>query len=334
MPVELDSIERAAVQKYDLAWPEVDEDGYTLLTAGLSTFADSVDDDTWGANQHMQRLLSSGEGEAMNALREHWDRVRAQDLTPVAGAARALAAAVSPLTTVIAELKASVVAAAARMAADDTAALTAAAAAPGAPAAAAARNAILAQRANARYGSVVENLLTSLRSVLADPAVIALENVPDDLAGGAGGRGGSTGARWSEVFGGAGSGAEKGFGGSVGGGAAGGMPPGRAIGGVLRVDHEEHELAAGRIREIGLKVRGETTAELNAAVGDHGSVKSSGSFAIDLAQSVDLVLDRLSTATTAIGGHLSGALPDAILQVSNSQQDTDEGNRQRMAQLD
>ncbi|MFE6057400.1 hypothetical protein [Streptomyces sp. NPDC056431] len=331
MAAEVGSVAWAAIQKYDLSWPEVDEDGYALLAAGLQAFAELVDDDTWAANQHMQRLLSSGEGEAMNALKEHWDRIKGQDMTPIAGAARVLASAVSPLPTVIAELKSSIVSVAARMAAQETFALAQAAGSPAAPAAVAQANAKTAQATDSTYRSVVENLWTSLQSVRKDPSVIALENVPADLAGTSGGGGGS---RWKDAFDQAGSGAEKGVGSGIGAGATGGAAPGRAIGGFLRVNHEEHRLAAGKIAEVGLKVRGETTAKLNAAVGDHGTVKSSGSLATDLAQVVDLVLDRLSTATAAIGHHLSGALPDAILLVSSSQQDTDDGNRQRMAQLD
>ncbi|MET9538217.1 hypothetical protein ABZY16_12015 [Streptomyces sp. NPDC006553] len=334
MTVEVDGIAWAAIQKYGLSWPEVDEDGYALLAADLQGFAELVDDDVWAANQHMQRLLSSGEGEAMNALKDHWDRVKGQDMTPVAGAARALASAVGPLPTAIAGLKLSTVSTAARLAANDTAAWAGAAADPGAPAAAAAANATTAQQVDSQYRSAVEDLWTSLRSVLKDPNVTALENIPTDLAGTSGGSGGSGGSRWKDILDGAGGGAEKGIGGGIGAGATGGAVPGRAIGAFLKVDHEEHRLAAGKIAEVGIEVRGETTAKLNAAVGDHGTVKSSGSLATDLAQAIDLVLDRLSTATTAVGNHLSGALPDAILLVSSSQQDTDDGNRQRMAQLD
>ncbi|WP_055601544.1 hypothetical protein [Streptomyces aureus] len=335
MGIELDGATRLVVQRYGLSWPEVDEDGYALLTANLDSFAALVEEDTAVAGRHMERLLPSGKGEAINALAEHWDRVKRDDMTPLGASARALALRVKDLPTTIAALKLSVVHTAGALAAEEAGAGLAGGVGPAVPATVARANAETARRANAEYRSDVQSIWKSLQSVLTDPAVIALEKIPNDLAGTSGnGGGGSGGSPWKDVFDGAGGGAEKGIGGGIGAGAAGGAAHGRAIGSVLKVDHEEHQLAARRIAEVGGEVRGDTSAKLNAAVGDHDAVKSSGSLGADLAEAVDLVLDRLSAATTAVGNHLSGALPDAILLVSSSQQDTDDGNAQRMAQLD
>ncbi|MFF3839952.1 hypothetical protein [Streptomyces sp. NPDC001930] len=335
MGIELDSATRLAVQKYGLSWPEVDEDAYTLLTADLDSFATLVDDDTEVAGKHMDRLIPSGEGEAINALAEHWDRVKRDDMTPLGASARALALRVKELPTAIAALKSSVTATALALGLEETKADASAALNPAAPAEAARAIAEKARRANADYRSDVQSIWRSLQSVLTDPAVIALEKIPNDLAGTSGdGGGGSGGSRWKDVLDGAGGGAEKGIGGGIAGGAAGGAAHGRAIGSVLKVDHEEHQLAARKIAEVGREVLDDTSGKLNTAVGDHGTARGSGSLGTDLAEAIDLVLDRLGAATTAVGNHLSTALPDAILLVSSSQQDTDDANRQRMAQLD
>ncbi|WP_030322061.1 hypothetical protein [Streptomyces flavochromogenes] len=335
MGIELDSATRLMVQKYGLSWPEVDEDGYALLTADLDSFAALIDEDTAVAGKHMERLISSGKGEAINALTERWDRVRRDDMTPLGASARALALRVKALPHAIAVLKASVVSTAVALASEEARADLSVGADPAGPAMTASTNAERARRANADYRSDVQSLWKSLQSVLTDPAVIALEKIPADLAGTSrDGGGGSGGSPWKGVFDGAASGAEKGIGSGIGAGAAGGAAHGRAIGSVLKVDHEEHRLAARKIAEVGGRVRGDTGPKLNAAVGDHGTVKGSGSLGTDLAEAVDLVLDRLGAAITAVGDHLSGALPDAILLVSSSQQDTDDGYAQRMAQLD
>ncbi|MDX2560202.1 hypothetical protein PV371_11150 [Streptomyces sp. TX20-6-3] len=333
MGIELDSATRLTVQKYGLSWPEVDEDVYALLAADLESFAALIDDDTAAAGKAMDRLIPSGKGEAITALAEHWDRVKRDDMVPLGTSARALALRVRELPGTIAALKLSVANTAVALAANEASADASVALSPAGPAAVALANAETARKANADYRSDVQSLRRALRTVLTDPAVIALEKIPDDLAGTSGG-GGSGGSRWKDAFDRAGGGAEKGIADGIATGAAASGAHGRAIGSALKVDHEEHQVAARRIAEVGGEVLGDTRTKLNEAVGEHGTAKSSGSLGTELAESVDLVLDRLTAATTAVGNHLSTALPDAILLASSSQQDTDDGNRRRMAQLD
>ena len=57
-------------------WPNVDEDAYREMADALREFADDLADDGQLANNHMERLLSSGHGEAMDALNEHWGKVK------------------------------------------------------------------------------------------------------------------------------------------------------------------------------------------------------------------------------------------------------------------
>ncbi|AJF68996.1 hypothetical protein SVTN_36545 [Streptomyces vietnamensis] len=54
-------------------------------------FADDLADDGQLANNHMERLLSSGHGEAMDALNEHWTKVKGKHLKDMVSAARTIA---------------------------------------------------------------------------------------------------------------------------------------------------------------------------------------------------------------------------------------------------
>ncbi|MFD3534412.1 hypothetical protein [Streptomyces sp. NPDC058664] len=334
MTAHVSELEAAVIAHYGLPWPEVDEAGYAPVATALNTYARFTLDDGWAANRHMQRLLSTGQGEAMDALAEHWTRVMEQDMAPIAKSAHALALAVSEIPGTINTLRLAIAGEAAALAARN--ALTLAAGtltfAPGMAATAAATVTADAQRTAARAAQRVQNtakaVQQSLRSLLADPDVAALEKVPGDLSGGLGG-GVGAGATGGAAAGVAGAAA-----GAVGAGAGGAGDAGRGIGSVLRVDHEEHRLAARKLGEVAADVRARTTAELTAATGRHATVKASGSFAQAVAPDLDLILDRLAAATAAVAGHLSGALPDAVVLVSASQQSTDEGNRQRMARLD
>ncbi|MFD9247353.1 WXG100 family type VII secretion target, partial [Streptomyces sp. NPDC059556] len=72
-------------------WPNVDEDAYRDLADALREFADDLADDGQLANNHMERLLSSGHGEAMDALNEHWTKVKGKHLKDMVSAARTIA---------------------------------------------------------------------------------------------------------------------------------------------------------------------------------------------------------------------------------------------------
>ncbi|MEU2234380.1 type IV secretion protein Rhs, partial [Streptomyces vietnamensis] len=72
-------------------WPNVDEDAYRDMADALREFADDLADDGQLANNHMERLLSSGHGEAMDALNEHWTKVKGKHLKDMVSAARTIA---------------------------------------------------------------------------------------------------------------------------------------------------------------------------------------------------------------------------------------------------
>ncbi|MFF8274992.1 hypothetical protein ACF05T_02570 [Streptomyces lateritius] len=74
-------------------WPNVDEDAYREMADALREFADDLADDGQLANNHMERLLSSGHGEAMDALNEHWGKVKGKHLKDMISAARTIAGA-------------------------------------------------------------------------------------------------------------------------------------------------------------------------------------------------------------------------------------------------
>jgi len=52
-----------------VAWPNVDEDAYRDMADARREFADDLEDDGQVANNHFERLLSSGKGESIEALR-------------------------------------------------------------------------------------------------------------------------------------------------------------------------------------------------------------------------------------------------------------------------
>ncbi|MEU2146385.1 type IV secretion protein Rhs, partial [Streptomyces globisporus] len=86
-------------------WPNVDEDAYRDMADALREFADDVEDDGHLANQHVQRLLSSGSGEALDALNGHWGKVKNKHVKDLASGARTIAGALDNAATAIEAMK-------------------------------------------------------------------------------------------------------------------------------------------------------------------------------------------------------------------------------------
>ncbi|MFF0477130.1 hypothetical protein [Streptomyces sp. NPDC004284] len=351
MTTYVSDLEEAVIQHYQLPWPKVDENAYPAVVTTLNTYADFVLEDGWNANGHMQRLLSTGQGEALTALREHWDRVLGKDIAPVAQSAKTLANTVYEIPQTIATLKQAIAMAALNLASSNGITKTAEGlsfvADAGAGAAvmeeAAARNAnVVRQKLTEMVLSAESDIRRSLTALLETEELIALESVPSDLSNGVGGAvapgDGITGA----VGGVAGWTTGGGMAGGVAGWTTGDAQHAGGNGGAggdlagdtgVRVDHDEHKIAASRIASVSDDVLGRTSAELANAASQHATARDSGDFAKAFAPDIDLILDRLAAATAAIGDHLAGALPDAILLISNDQQATDNRNRKNFGEL-
>ncbi|MFB7585881.1 hypothetical protein [Streptomyces sp. NPDC056169] len=303
-----------------LAKPEADEAPYYTVSDSLRLYGDAIWNDAGDANQHIQRLLSSGRGEAMDALGQHWDKVMNQDVGSVVAVAGLSAAAVADIAATIAATKAELV-----QVASECATVTVAQLVSGALTFRAPENVVASSVANAQSVSQTlvatchQRIAGTLKTLQQDPAVAGLQGVAADLAAGIGGA-----ARDGA--------ADAGTGRSWGTDLVTG--PGRAVAEGVHVDHAEHERAAGRLREVATAVYGTTAGHLAKASADHATAAASGALGAAIAASLNTVLDDLTRATKAFGDHLNGALPDGILLISSSQQSTDDDNRKRVSQLD
>ncbi|MFD3661852.1 hypothetical protein ACFWVF_14840 [Streptomyces sp. NPDC058659] len=309
----------ALITQY-LVQVEADQEPYYSVASSLRGYADSIWNDAGDANQHVQRLLSSGRGEALEALGQHWDKVMNQDVMSISQAAGVTAAAVDDIAVTIAAAKGQVVQIAA-----ECAETTVAGVAGGALTFGAADGIVTAAIASARalsqavVSQCAQNIASTLSHVRQDPSVAPLESVAAGLAGAIGGQ-----ARDGA--------ADAGTGHAWGKDLASGS--GRAIAEGVSVDHAEHERAAGRLREVAVEVYGKTAGRLSEAANHHATAAASGELGAAIAAVLDTVLDKLAKATDAFGDYLSGALPEGILVISSSQQATDDAGRKRISELD
>lgn len=309
----------ALITQY-LARVEADQEPYYSVASSLRGYAESIWSDAGDANQHVQRLLSSGRGEALDALGQQWDKVMNQDVLSISQAAGVTATAAEAIALDIATAKVQIIQIAAECATTTVAGL-----AGGALTFGAADGIVAAAIANAQTMSRVavsqcaQSITSTLSSLQRNPSVAPLESIAAGLAGGIGGQArdgvadAGTGHAWGKDL---------------------GSGSGRAIAEGISVDHAEHERAAGRLREVAVEVHGKTAGRLSEAANHHATAAASGELGAAIASVLDTVLNNLDKGTDAFGDYLSGALPDGILVISSSQQATDDASRKRISELD
>ncbi|WP_369145703.1 hypothetical protein [Streptomyces sp. R44] len=336
MTIERTSGQKALMDEHGLPWPKADEDAASRTQSSLRAFQENVSDDRADTAKALQRLLSSGHGEAMTALAGHWARVNAHFLV-TAEAAGALAAELLSCGDDIAVHKDMALGVVDRIA-------------PGLPAPGGSLRPPLdvaqqgvVRSARAELGSIEQQAFheTTSRVTAArtDFHVAALPNIPADLSGG-----GSAGTGVAPGI--AGGGDVIGGGGSAIGGGAGAVGAGqhapdrgadRLHGGgpavgtpqSFRIDFGEHTRAAKRLAEIADQIAGRTTTALARAMYDLEELQRSGDLGASVANGFAPLLDDLDLATRALGRHLDGPLRDAVRASGEDQKRTEDDNRER-----
>ncbi|MCX5392295.1 hypothetical protein [Streptomyces sp. NBC_00094] len=363
MAIEPTGDEQALVDQYALPWIEANEDRSSDADVHLRSYASSLENDGADATKAVERLLSSGRGEAMKALDEHWARVHAY-FGRTARAAVTIASGIGECGDVIVVGK--------HRAQDLIAHFAAVRPTVGNDA----QHRMLQQQADATRRDLRESAATALSDTRAgaaraqaDPDVATLGTIPAHLAGllggGAGGGlgqgigtgiaagvagisggvgagvagiSGGVGAGVAGIAGGGGRAGMTGDGGGAGdGGVSGGAGP--QVGANARswnvfVDHDEHKRAADGLTRTAENIRGKTTTTLARARFDLDALAASGSLGASIAADYAPLLDHLDSATQALAGHLHGPLRNLVLSMSTGQKKTDEANRDRLGRLD
>ncbi|GAA2415957.1 hypothetical protein GCM10010420_52630 [Streptomyces glaucosporus] len=311
-----------------VGWPNVDEDAYRDMAKDLRDFADDVDDDAHTAHQGMQRLVSSGESEALTALNGYWDKVRGKHLTDLADAARIFAGAMDAAADIIegrkwvavGELTACAASAGISLAAAPfTAGLSTLI---GAGAIQACRIAV--KRAiKEMMDLAVQEIVTAMTA----PAAAALENMAAELVVqlAADGLGLQDGVDMDKV----GDAGKEGFKDGMQLASAGDLPRLGGMLGSLDIDENEHDRAALKLNGVSASLNGRTTGKLTKAKSSHNRTRGRD----EIAQAIDAVADKmmgsLEKATKQLGDHLGGALPKGVRNISDAHAANDRNIKDR-----
>ncbi|MFF5763024.1 hypothetical protein ACFY8F_10865 [Streptomyces tanashiensis] len=303
MAVERSDADKGLMDQHALPWVEANEDDAHAAADRLRPFGAKFADDRADAAKAVERLVSSGQGEANKALAEHWEGLAAQ-FSQVSSAAGTIAdgmdgcgdivsGAKNAVLDLVHNLRSSVSRLSDAMMPTTDTALTQAEAAE-------------AEKVRPRFQAEVTSATTHgeerLKRVRNDSAVGSLKSIaglPEGTGGGTDRQGDGTGGQ-----------------------AADRMHLASAGGswwGDLIHDDDEHTHAAKRLGKIADHIRDTTSQPLAQAVLAVTELGASGAVGASLAAGIRPLLDDLVLASLALADHLTGPLTGAIKAAAEEQ---------------
>ncbi|MFD3334705.1 RHS repeat-associated core domain-containing protein [Streptomyces sp. NPDC058700] len=317
-------------------WPNVDEDAYREMADALREFADDLADDGQLANNHMERLLSSGHGEAMEALNAHWSKVKGKHLKDMVSAARTIAGALDMAAGAIEAMKWKAVAELGILAGQTGLAMALIPVTGG-------LSALLGAGAIAFTKKQLLKLITDamqeavghIVSVMTEPAVAALEGMAADLVVQVSmdALGVQNGVNLDQTKQAGRDGFDQGVQGTKEGlnlasaGGGGGRPAGKGV----HIEHDEHDSAGTKLNSVSAGIHGKTTGKLTKAKTAQGRNKGRDDIANALDPVIEKAMAALVKSAKTMGDHVGQTLPKAVKQISVDHKNNDADLRDRFA---
>ncbi|MFD7500487.1 DUF6531 domain-containing protein [Streptomyces sp. NPDC059850] len=319
-----------------VSWPNVDEDAYRDMAKSLREFADDLEDDGQLANGHVERLLSSGYGEAMDALNLHWGRVKGTHIKDIASAARTIAGGLETAATAVEGMKGAALVQLGYLASEAGIALSLIPVTGGLSALLGAGAIRATQEAVRRLvKECMEEAVGYIVAALTEPAVAALENLAADLVVQVGAT--AMGLQDGVDVGQAQQAGKDGFKDGVQGAKEGmhlasadgvGRGSGRgAAGKGFHIEHSEHDHASTQLSGLSVNFQTKTAGKLSTAKSHHSRTRGRDSIAQAIDPVADKAVDALEKALKTMGDHVSTKLPKAVKQISTDHKNTDQDIR-------
>lgn len=309
MAIERSAADKGLMDEYALPWVEANEDDAQASAERLRPFGPKFANDRADAAKAVGRLVSSGEGEAVKALEEHWNGV-ARQFTQVSTAAGLIADGLESCGDIVRSSKNAVLDLVANLRTvispigeDEMPSISDAS-----------RQAMAAEaeKARPRFVSEVASATTRgdehVKRVRGYGDVAALKSIAGLPAGGGSGTG--TGRRAADSMHLASAGSSW-------------------WNGDLFHDEDEHTRARKRLGEIADHIRDTSSLPLAQAGLHLTELGASGPLGASLAGGLRLLLDDLVLASRALADHLTGPLSDAIKAAAEDQKRREDELRRR-----
>ncbi|MFI5553993.1 DUF6531 domain-containing protein [Streptomyces sp. NPDC051738] len=285
-----------------ISFPNVNEDDYREMADAMREFADTLERHSEGAQGAVSRVLSSSEGEAVEALQAHWNTVKSSHLDQVPEVVRLFAEACDVIADIIEGLKRKAEIELGVMAASIGVSLSLAVVTGGLSALIGAAQ-VTAMRELIRRlikeaaDQIVEELLARVTEPITGKLERLVEDAVFDLAEGAlsvpqgGSSDGGTGMRLN----------------SAGGGGRG-----------VRIDHDEYEAGAELLSRHGQDMQSNSLGSLNRAKGAFGRTRGRDPFTQAFDSVLDGALNGTEKALKKVGKHLADSVPGNIRKTSRN----------------
>ncbi|MFH8579589.1 DUF6531 domain-containing protein [Streptomyces zaomyceticus] len=316
-------------------WPNVDEDAYREMADALREFADDLADDGQLANNHMERLLSSGHGGAMDALNEHWGKVKGKHLKDMVSAARTIAGALDKAAAAIEAMKWKAVAELGILAGQTGLAMALIPVTGGLSALLGAGAIAYTKKQLLKFiTGAMEEAVGHIVGVMTEPAVSALENMAADLVVqlGADALGlqdgvglGLTRQAGKDGFNESVQGAKEGL--NLASAGGGGRPGGKGF----HIEHDEHDNAGTKLNGVSAGIHGRTAVKLTKAKTAQGRNKGRDNIADAPDPVIEKAMGALAKSANAMGDHVGKTLPKVVKQISVDHKNNDDDLRDRFA---
>ncbi|MFF5761917.1 DUF6531 domain-containing protein [Streptomyces tanashiensis] len=316
-------------------WPNVDEDAYREMADALREFADDLADDGQLANNHMERLLSSGHGEAMDALNEHWTKVKGKHLKDMVSAARTIADALDMVAGAIEVMKGKALVELGVLAGQTGLAMALIPVTGGLSALLGAGAIAFTKKQLLKLiTAAMEEAVAHVVSVMTEPVVAALENMAADLVvqvsmDALGVQNGvdldRTKQAGKDGFDEGVQGAKEGLNLASAGGGGGGGGKG------FHIEHDEHDQAGTRLNGVSAGIHGRTAGKLTKAKGHQGRNKGRDDIADALDPVIEKAMGALVKSAKTMGDHIGDTLPKAVKQISKDHKNNDDDTAARIA---
>lgn len=281
--------------------------------------------------------MCSGSVEALDALNEHWGKVKDKHLKDVASAARTIAGALDTAAGAIEVMKGAALVQLGYLASEAGIAISLIPVTGGLSALIGAGAMRATQEVVRRLiKECVEEAVGYVIEAMTEPAVAALEGLAADLVVqlGATALGLQDGVDLDQAK----QAGKDGFNEGVQGSkeamhlaSAGGSGGGGGKGKGLHIEHGEHDHASTQLNGVSVNIHGKTAGKLTKAKSHHGRTRGRDSIAEAIDPVADKAMDALEKAVKTMGNHVGKTLPKAVKQISKDHKNNDDDIGARFA---
>ncbi|NLU71303.1 type IV secretion protein Rhs [Streptomyces sp. HNM0575] len=317
-------------------WPNVDEDDYREMADAMREFAEKFEGHGGEAHAAVNRILASSEGYAVDALKEHWGKVKGSHLDKVPEVSRLFATACDVVADIVYGMKVKAEIELGAMAASIGISIGLSVVTGGLSALiGAAETAAMRELIRRIIKEAEEEIVSRLMAEVTEPVTGKLEKMTEDmildladdaihLPPGEGGGGGDAGGDAGGGGGGHGGGGKGAMNlASADGPSGGGGTGGTGGGGRMRIDPDEFDDGAEKLSRHGSDLHTNSLAPLGRAKGAFGRARGRDPFTQAFDGVLHGAINGTEKALKKVAKHVGEGVPGGVRSMAKRHRDNE-----------